>query len=155
MKKRCFSLVELVVVVVLLAVVAAILLYVLSSAAKRREAQRKTCLFGNLKELSMSLSLYGDDNRSYLPAGDNAAGLSTLMRLNYLNDSKTLVCPATKDTPAANWQELAKDGERHCSYLYKGGLYMNDLTPETVIMQDKEGNHRKLQQAVMGDFSVR
>ncbi len=155
MKKRCFSLVELVVVVVLLAAVAVILLLWLGSAAKRRKAQQMTCLYGNLKELSMSLSLYGDDNRSYLPDGDNAAGLSTLLRLNYLKNSKTLVCPATKDIPAADWRELAKDGEQHCSYLYNGGLYMNDLTPQNVIVRDKAGNHRKVQQTIMGDFSVK
>ena len=154
MKKRCFSLVELVVVVVLLAVVAVILLLWLRSAEKRRQAQLLGCM-DNLKQLQVALQMYGDDNRSYLPDGDNAAGLSTLLRLEYVKDCKLLVCPGTKDMPANNLQAFLERGEQHCSYLYNGGLYMNDLTPQNVIVRDKAGNHRKVQQTIMGDFTVK
>lgn len=154
MKKRCFSLVELVVVVVLLAAVAVILLLWLSSAEKRRQAQLMGCM-DNMKQLQIALQMYGDDNRSYLPDGNNATGLATLLRLGYVKDGKVLICPGTKGTPADNWQAFLQGDEQHCSYLYNGGLYMNDLTPQNVILRDKAGNHRKVQQTIMGDFTVK
>jgi len=153
MKRRCFTLSELVVLVLLLAVMAVLLLYTLGCMDKRRKARQLRCIT-NLNKLQEALCMYGDDNRSYLPDKDNAPGLATLLRLNYINDTRLFVCPGTKDTPAENWQALMADGDRHCSYAYKGALYMNDLTPQTIILQDKPGNHRRLQHSIMGDFSV-
>ena len=163
MRKRFFSLIELVVVIVLLAVVAVVLLSIVISADNRNRKLQMNCMFGNMKEIAMALSLYGDDNRSYLPDGNNAAGLSSLLRFKYLDDSKLFVCPATLNTPAGSWQELSKetisgngkkDATLHCSYLYKGGLYMNDLTPDTIVLKDKPENHKKTVQFINGSFAV-
>ena len=153
MKKSSFSLVELIVVVAMLAAVAVIALCILGSIDKRHKRQQLACL-NNLAQLKTALQLYGDDNRSYLPDKDNGAGLASLLRLKYIDNASLLVCPGTKDAAAPNWQALCTEGDRHCSYLYNGALYMNDLTPQSIILQDKKGNHRKLQQTIWGDFSV-
>jgi prepilin-type N-terminal cleavage/methylation domain-containing protein len=73
MKHSAFTLIELLVVIAIIAILAALLLPVLSSAGAR--AQRTTCL-NNLKQVSIAVQLYADDNNDTLPATPDVTAVS-------------------------------------------------------------------------------
>jgi prepilin-type N-terminal cleavage/methylation domain-containing protein/prepilin-type processing-associated H-X9-DG protein len=64
-----FTLIELLVVIAIIAVLAALLLPTLARA--KAKAQR-TCCMSNLRQISLHMQLYTDDNREFFPAHRNA-----------------------------------------------------------------------------------
>jgi prepilin-type N-terminal cleavage/methylation domain-containing protein len=65
-RTRAFTLIELLVVITIIAILAALLLPTLVSAKER--AKRTSCK-NSLRQFSLALQLYGDDNHQWLPSG--------------------------------------------------------------------------------------
>jgi len=63
---RAFTLIELLVVIAIIAILAALLLPALTGAKER--AKRASCK-NSLRQFSLALHMYGDDNRQILPSG--------------------------------------------------------------------------------------
>ncbi len=62
--RRGFTLIELLVVIAIIAILAAMLLPVL---AKSREAGRRSACLGNLRQIGLGFSMYGNDHDGYYP----------------------------------------------------------------------------------------
>ena len=68
---RAFTLIELLVVIAVIAILAALLLPALTGAKER--ARRASCQ-SSLRQLSLALHMYGDDNDQTLPTGASNKG---------------------------------------------------------------------------------
>jgi prepilin-type N-terminal cleavage/methylation domain-containing protein/prepilin-type processing-associated H-X9-DG protein len=93
-----FTLIELLVVIAIIAILAAILFPVFSRA--RENARRSSCQ-SNLKQLSLAVLQYAQDNDDRL-SGATGTGCSTQLNLwhsaymPYIKSSQTLFCPSVK-----------------------------------------------------------
>ena len=65
-RSRAFTLIELLVVIAIIAILAALLLPTLAGAKER--AKRTSCK-NSMRQFSLALQMYGDDNRQVLPSG--------------------------------------------------------------------------------------
>ncbi|MGA2177359.1 MAG: prepilin-type N-terminal cleavage/methylation domain-containing protein [Verrucomicrobiota bacterium] len=94
-----FTLIELLVVIAIIAILAAMLLPALATAKER--SVRAKCM-SNLKEVSLSLQMYANENKNYLPTGDGASywawdipwGAGDSMMAN-VGTYKVFYCPGT------------------------------------------------------------
>ena len=95
MKRRGFTLIELLVVIAIIAILAAILFPVFAQA---REAARRTACVSNMKQLSLGISMYTQDNDERLPIlGVLAEGRGRWMWqvMPYIKNRQVFTCPHT------------------------------------------------------------
>ena len=104
-RTRAFTLVELLVVIAIIAILAALLLPALAGAKER--ARRASCQ-NSMRQFSLAVHLYGDDNEQFVPTGASNKGaeddhlpvLSTATStaiVQYTGDERMVHCPSFGD----------------------------------------------------------
>jgi prepilin-type N-terminal cleavage/methylation domain-containing protein len=128
-RKRAFTLIELMVVITIIAILIGLLLPVISNARER--ANRIDCM-NNLRNFGQAAYLYesdAPDGRSIFPT--NLWGFR-----EYLNAPKLFVCASnTQRSPAGDFQDIEVEND---SYVYLAG-YDSSKNGNYVFMFDKNG----------------
>ena len=112
MKRRGFTLIELLVVI---AIIALLLAVIMPALGKAKEAAQRIICRNNLRQQSIGIILYSNDNDSYVPNNDMEGWLwdmtfeATKQLSEYagFDDNKTFFCPANRIKKASDarwWQ---------------------------------------------------
>lgn len=128
--RQAFTLIELMVVITTVAILAAMLLPALSRA---KESGKRTSCLGNLRQMSLAISMYANDHQDALPLGDLSQGWPNQLKQLLPND-QVLLCPNDRLTLAEHGDDdHAHDaGEVHRSFLMNGfsDHFVNTLSTE-------------------------
>jgi len=103
--QRGFTLIELLVVIAIIAILAALLLPALAGA---KERARRTSCKSSMRQFSLAVHMYGDDNEQFVPSGASDKGadddhlpvLSTATSnaiVHYLGNQRMVHCPSFAD----------------------------------------------------------
>lgn len=123
-----FTLIELLVVIAIIAILASMLLPALARA--KESANRISCV-NNLKQLTLSIKMYADDNDGLYPPRTNNYRWPTRL-LEYYRTTNVLVCPtdAKRGTPPTMTGSITPADRSPRSYLING---WNDVFIDSLI----------------------
>jgi prepilin-type N-terminal cleavage/methylation domain-containing protein len=128
--QEAFTLIELLVVIAIIAILAGMLL---PGLARAKETAKRISCVNNLKQLSLALSLYGDDNRGLFPVRSlgetNNPRWPGRLRETY-RDLKILTCPSDgPNTPPTDTSSADLADKSPRTYIING---CNDYFKETM-----------------------
>ena len=129
-KRSGFTIIELLVV---LSVILILLTVVTPAVSKAKEKANKTICINNLRQISVALTMYANENDGKFPP-DGAKKWSQYLSPDYIKDNKTFDCP----THAFVGSIAAAD------YGYQSG-YDLESNPGALIVWDYEGCHGGLE----------
>ena len=145
-RHEAFTPIELLVVIAIIAILAALLLPALTSA--KEKARRTSCL-NSLRQFSIALQMYGDDNQQRLPSGapnkpmrpddDHLPVISNASSnaiVQYTKNAQMLHCPSFGDWFVKEWAERPFEERQYgfvIGYNYHGG---HTNTPWRPIIAD-------------------
>lgn len=142
MRRRGFTLLELLFVIAIIATLAAILFPVFANA---RESARKAECASNLQQIGMALSLYAQNYDGHFPRKNNEFGPV----YRFSRNLDVFYCPSDsaehywemrtvkKPYPTSYWSQEEVPSKTYSSYVYRGGL-SNDDRADTVIAGESQ-----------------
>jgi hypothetical protein len=108
---------------------------------KNGRAPERTCRIScasNLKMIGVALRQYAADHDGYLPDKQGVEGLEQLRGNNYLTDNCVYQCPSCR----LRKEQEKKLAEDNISYVYQGGLRLDEKDSKTPVVWDKVSNHK-------------